>query len=201
MTLELGVLISGRGSNLAAILQAIDCGTLDARVRLVLSSRVDAPGLEKARLARVPSVTVDPRAHSDRMSFEQAMVDELRRAGCEWVVLAGFLRILGREFLEAFPSRILNIHPSLLPAFPGLDAQGQALASGVTETGCTVHVVDERIDHGPILGQRAVPIRPDDTRDALADRILACEHALLVETLASIARGELVVPGRVSERP
>ncbi len=186
MTLELGVLISGRGSNLQAVLDAIADGSLDARVRLVISNRPDAGGLLRAAAAGVATRLVDHKTFADRPSFERTLVAELKRAGCEWVLLAGFMRVLTREFLDAFPNQVINIHPSLLPAFPGMDAQSQALLSGDRLTGCTVHLVDEGVDHGPILAQAEVPVMPGDTRDTLAMRILEKEHTLLVATLRSL---------------
>lgn len=203
MTLALGVLLSGRGSNFQAILDAIARGELDAKVRLVVSNRGDAEGLERARAAGVTARFVDHRTFSDRGSFEREVVRQLRDAGVEWVVLAGFMRIVTSELLGAFPDRVVNIHPSLLPAFPGVDAQAQAIAYGVTVTGCTVHLVDEGVDHGPVLAQAALPIAPDDTRDTLATRLLEREHALLVATLCRIAAGDLSIepPPEAGARP
>lgn len=193
MTLQLGVLISGRGSNLQAILDAIAAGTLDARVRLVVANRPDAAGLTRAKAAGLTTAVVEHKAFGDRTTFEHALVAVLTRASCDWIVLAGFMRILTREFLSAFPERVVNIHPSLLPAFPGLDAQAQALAYGVHVTGCTVHLVDEGVDHGPILAQTTLEVEPADTRDILAGRLLEKEHALLIATLAAIASDRLSI--------
>ncbi|MBM4358446.1 MAG: phosphoribosylglycinamide formyltransferase [Deltaproteobacteria bacterium] len=203
MTLALGVLISGRGSNLMAILDAVASGTLDARVHLVASNRADAGGLEHARAAGVTTAFVDHRAFPDRASFERELVARLRDAGAEWLVLAGFMRVVTAELLDAFPGRVLNIHPSILPAFPGLDAQAQALAYGVTVTGCTVHLVDEGVDHGPILAQAALALEPSESRDDLAARLLPLEHALLIATLQRIAAGDLTVepPASAGGRP
>ncbi|MBI4955552.1 MAG: phosphoribosylglycinamide formyltransferase [Myxococcales bacterium] len=191
--LELGVLISGRGSNLQAILDAIARGALDARVRLVLSNRADAAGLERAREAGVPTAVVDHRAFAERSDFDAALVTALGAAGVEWVVLAGFMRVLTPTFLRAFPERVINIHPALCPAFPGVDAQAQALAYGVRVTGCTVHLVDEGVDTGPILGQAVVPILDGDDRPRLAARLLAEEHALLVAALGWLAAGRVQI--------
>ena len=185
--MDLGVLISGRGSNLQAIIDAIAEGRLGAQLRLVLSNRADAAGLERANAAGIATTVVDHRSYADRPSFDAAMVQALTGAGANWVVLAGFMRIVTPVFLDAFPNRVINIHPSLLPAFPGVDAQAQALAYGVRVSGCTVHLVHEGVDAGPILAQAAVPVLPNDTRDALAARILEQEHRLLVETLQGIA--------------
>ncbi len=193
MTLDLGVLISGRGSNLQAVLDAIAARRLDARVRVVVSNRPGAQGFERAAAAGVPTRVVDHKSYADRAAFERALIAELRAAGVEWVVLAGFMRILTAELLGAFPARVVNIHPSLLPAFPGVDAQAQALAYGVRVTGCTVHLVDEGVDCGPILAQATLPVRADDTRETLAERLLDREHQLLVGALQWIAEGRVTV--------
>ncbi len=193
MSLDLGVLISGRGSNLGAILDAIGDGRLDARVRLVVSNRADAGGLDRAARAGVPTRVLSHRDHADRPSYDAALVAALREAGAHFVALAGFMRLLGPTFLDAFPHRVLNIHPSLLPAFPGVDAQAQALAYGSRVTGCTVHLVDAGTDTGPIVAQAAVPILPGDDHDALAARVLAREHDLLVRALEWFAEGRVEV--------
>ena len=202
-TLELGVLISGRGSNLQAILDATSRGKLDARVRVVISNCPAAAGLERARSAGVPTTVVEHRAFPGREPFEHALVDALRQHGCEWVVLAGFMRVLTPTFLDAFPWRVINIHPALCPAFPGVDAQGQALAYGSRVTGCTVHLVDRGIDTGPILAQAVVPVLPEDTRESLAARLLGREHELLVTVLGWVAEGRVNVECRPSphDRP
>jgi len=195
-SLDLGVLVSGSGTNLQAILDAVQAGRLDARVRVVVSNRAEAQGLARAAAADVPTRVVSHRDYPDRPSFDRALVGVLRDAGVRWVVLAGFMRIVTAELLDAFPQRVINIHPSLLPAFPGVDAQAQALAYGVRVTGCTVHLVDAGTDTGPIVGQRAVPVLDGDDRAALAARILEQEHALLVEVLQGVAAGRLrVEPG------
>ncbi|WP_437278254.1 phosphoribosylglycinamide formyltransferase [Sorangium sp. So ce375] len=191
--LDLGVLVSGRGSNLQAILDAIAAGRLDARVRLVLSNLPGVEGLARAERAGVPTRVIPHRDFADRDSFDAAVVAALREAGATWVVLAGFMRLLTTTFLDAFPHRVVNIHPSLLPSFPGVDAQRQALEHGVRVTGCTVHLVDAGTDTGPILAQAAVPVLDGDDRDALAARILVQEHALLVRALSWIAEGRLQI--------
>lgn len=193
MTLDLGVLISGRGSNLQAILDAVAAGSLDARVKVVLSNRADAAGLERAAQAGVPTRVLSHKDFAGRESFDAALVSALRDAGASWVVLAGFMRIVTSVLLDAFPSRVLNIHPSLLPAFPGVSAQAQALAHGARITGCTVHLVDTGTDTGPILAQAAVPIRDDDTEETLSARLLRREHELLLHCLRAIADGRLSV--------
>ncbi len=193
--LDLGVLVSGRGSNLQAILDAIASGRLDARVRLVISNKAGVEGLARAERAGVPTRVIAHREFADRAAFDRALAGALRDAGVEWVVLAGFMRLLTAAALDAFPHRVINIHPSLLPAFPGVDAQAQALAYGARITGCTVHFVDAGTDTGPIVAQAAVPVLAGDTRDALAERILAREHELLVRVLSWIAEGRVeVVP-------
>ncbi|HZO11951.1 MAG TPA: phosphoribosylglycinamide formyltransferase [Polyangiaceae bacterium] len=191
--LALGVLISGRGSNLQAVIDAIASGELDAEIRVVLSNRADAAGLERAEKAGIPTAVVDHKGYRDRQSFDAALIERLQASGVEWVLLAGFMRIVTPLFLQAFPNRVVNIHPSLLPAFPGVDAQAQALAHGVRITGCTVHLVNEGVDAGPILAQAAVAVALDDTPDSLAARILVEEHRLLVETLQAIAENRLIV--------
>ncbi|MEB2312509.1 MAG: phosphoribosylglycinamide formyltransferase [Sorangiineae bacterium] len=196
MTLELGILISGRGSNLQAILDAVERGALDARVRVVISNRADAPGLTRAAQARIPTATIAHRDYSSREAFDAALVEALRGAGAELIVLAGFMRVLTPVMIGAYHDRIINIHPSLLPAFPGAHAHRDALAYGVKVSGCTVHFVDEGTDTGPIIRQRAVPVLDDDDEERLAARVLAVEHALLVEALAAMAEGRVSVePG------
>lgn len=191
--LDLGVLISGRGSNLQAILDAIAEGRLNARVRLVIANRDDAGGLERAQRASVPTRVIPHRAYPDRASFDSALVAALREASASWIVLAGFMRLLTPAFLDAFPRRVINVHPSLLPAFPGVDAQAQALAYGVKITGCSVHLVDAGMDSGPVIAQTAVPVLDNDSRDSLAARILEEEHATLVRVLDWIADGRLEI--------
>lgn len=206
--LELGVLISGRGSNLRRILEAIDAGALDARVRLVIASKPRAAGLEVAASHGVPATTVSPRAFATREQFDEALAGAMVEAGAEWIVLAGFMRVLGPAFLRHYPWRVVNIHPSLLPAFPGVEAAAQALAHGVRVTGCTVHLVDEGVDSGPILAQAVVPVLADDTAESLSQRILVREHQLLPAVLQWVAeervllvptgaRPRVVVQGRV----
>ena len=191
--MNLGVLISGRGSNLAAILAAIADGTLPARVALVVSNKPDAPGLARAAAAGVPTRVVPHGAYPDRAAFDAALVAALREAAVSVVVLAGFMRLLTPVLLDAFPDRVVNIHPALLPSFPGVDAQAQALAYGARISGCTVHFVDAGTDTGPIIAQAAVPVLEGDDRDALAARILPREHELLVRALGWIAAGKVTV--------
>jgi phosphoribosylglycinamide formyltransferase 1 len=204
MSLDLGVLISGRGSNLQAILDAIGTGKLDARVRLVISNRPAVQGLARAEAAGVPTCVVNHKEYGSRQAFDAAMVDALRHHGVCWIVLAGFMRIVTPVLLDAFPQRVINIHPSLLPAFPGVNAQAAALAHGVRIAGCTVHLVDTGTDTGPMLAQAAVPVIDGDTEESLSERILEREHQLLVHVLSAIAQDKLVVEshdqGRVRVR-
>lgn len=200
--LDLGVLVSGRGSNLQAILDAIAAGRLDARVRLVISNRPDAAALDRAARAGVPTRCLPHRDYPSREAFDAELVAVLREHAVEWVVLAGFMRVLTSTFVRAFPHRIVNVHPALLPAFPGTHAQRQALDYGVKVSGCTVHFIDDGVDTGPIIAQRVVPVQDDDDEDTLAARILTEEHALLVEVLADVAAGKVrVVPGATDRRP
>jgi phosphoribosylglycinamide formyltransferase 1 len=192
MPLALGVLVSGNGTNLQAILNAIAAGSLAARVACVISNRPEAKALDRARAAGVPALAIPHKNFASREEFDRAVVRALREHGVEWIALAGFMRLLTRELLGAFPGRIINIHPSLLPAFPGLDAQRQALEHGVKVTGCTVHFVDGGLDSGPIIAQRAVPVLPGDDLALLSERIHVAEHQLYVEVLREIASGSVV---------
>ncbi len=189
--LPIGVLVSGRGSNLQAILDAVAAAVLPVEVRLVISNRSDAPALGRAAAAGVPTRVISHRDFATREDFDAALVAALQEVGVEWVVLAGFMRVLTPTFLGAFPRRVINIHPALLPSFPGTDAQAQALAYGVKVTGCTVHIVDQGVDTGPIIAQRAVPVLEDDDEASLSARILVEEHRLLVETLRDVAAGRV----------
>jgi phosphoribosylglycinamide formyltransferase-1 len=196
VTRRLGVLISGRGSNLQTILAAIRRGDLDATVAVVISNRADAPGLAHARVSGIPTEVLDHRAFRARTDYDAALVECLRRSDVGLVCLAGFMRLLGPVFVHAFPHAILNVHPSLLPAFPGVDAQRQALAHGVKVAGCTVHFVTEELDAGPIVAQAAVPVLPDDTPDTLAGRILVEEHRLYPRAIALVLAGGWRIDGR-----
>lgn len=192
----IGVLISGRGSNLAALLEAARRPDYPARVAVVVSNEPDAAGLERARKAGVPAVVVDHREYRGRDAHERAIVERLRAHGVEWVCLAGYMRVLRREILSAFRGRVLNIHPALLPAFPGTHAHRQALEYGVRVSGATVHLVDEGVDTGPIILQEAVPVQPQDSEATLAERILAVEHRLYPEAVALAVSGRVRVEGR-----
>ncbi len=195
-TLSLGVLASGRGSNLQAILDAIAQGRLSATVVLVAGDRDDVQALERARAAGIPCVVVSPKHFPTRDAYDAEIARRLREAGAEVVVLAGYMRIVTNRLLHAFPQRVINIHPSLLPAFPGLHAQRQALAHGVKVSGCTAHFVDEAVDSGAIILQAAVPVLEDDTETSLAERILAEEHRILPQALQLYAEGRLSIQGR-----
>lgn len=188
MSLELGVLVSGNGSNLQAIIDAVQAGTLHANLRLVLSNRPGVRALERAEEANVPTLVLNHRDYDSREAFDAQVVRTLQDAGVQWVVLAGFMRVLTPVFLNAFEHRVLNIHPSLLPAFPGVDAQRQAFEYGVKWTGCTVHFVDQGVDSGPIITQAVVPVKSDDDLDTLRVRILEQEHRILVEALSLLAQ-------------
>ena len=193
MTLALGVLASGSGTNLQAILDAIVSGTLDARVAVVVSNVRDAEALARGRAAGVDSVLIEHTAFRDRRAFDTQVVEILRAHGAEVVVLAGFMRLVTDVLLDAYPMRIVNVHPSLLPSFPGLHAQRQALEYGVRIAGCTVHFVDSGTDTGPIIAQSTVEVFDDDDEERLRLRILAEEHALLPRALQWIAAGRLSV--------
>lgn len=195
-TLVLGVLASGRGSNFQAILDAIAAGRLDAKVAIVVSDREDSLALERARAAGLRTQFVNPKTFPTREAHDASIAGFLRGAGVEVVVLAGYMRILTRELLSAFPDRVINVHPSLLPAFPGMHAQRQAVDYGVKLAGCTVHFVTENVDDGAIILQAAVPVQDDDTEASLADRILAEEHRLLPAALQLYAEGRLSVAKR-----
>jgi phosphoribosylglycinamide formyltransferase-1 len=194
--MTLGVLVSGSGTNLQAILDAVAKGQLSAKIGVVLSNVATAKGLERARSAGVPTVVLDHKKYPSREAFDAAVVEALRAHGVTCVVLAGFMRIVTPVLLDAFPNRVVNIHPALLPAFPGTHAQRQALAYGVCVTGCTVHFVDSGTDTGPIIAQAAVKVLDGDTEETLRDRILEKEHVLLPMALQWIALGLVeVVPG------
>jgi phosphoribosylglycinamide formyltransferase-1 len=201
-TFRVGVLGSGEGSNFVAIADACAAGNLPAEVALVLSDVPDAGILERARERGIPARYIAPGKFRTRLDEENegTYIRALQAAGVELVALAGFMRVLKGEFLRAFPGRIVNIHPSLLPAFPGLAAWQQALDHGVKVTGCTVHYVDAGVDSGPIIGQQAVPVLDDDTPESLHRRIQAAEHELYPKCVAAIAAGELEVRGRRAVR-
>jgi phosphoribosylglycinamide formyltransferase-1 len=192
---RLGILLSGRGSNFEAIADRIADSRLDAEIAVVISNRPEARGLEVARRRGLNSVCL-PSKGLDREVYDREVVAELRKNRVELVCLAGFMRLLSAYFIREFPERILNIHPSLLPAFPGLDAQYQALHHGVKITGCTVHFVDEGLDAGPIILQAAVPVLDDDTVESLSARILKEEHRIYSEAIAIVLRNAFRIENR-----
>lgn len=192
---RLGVLISGRGSNLEAIADNVAAGTIPAEIAVVISNRAEARGLEAARRRGLNAVVI-PSKGLDREVYDRMLLEELRKRNVDLVCLAGFMRLLSATFIRAFPNRILNIHPSLLPAFPGLDAQHQALEHGVKISGCTVHFVDEYLDAGPIILQAAVPVLDDDTVETLSGRILAEEHRIYSEAIRIVLAGRYATDGR-----
>jgi phosphoribosylglycinamide formyltransferase 1 len=199
--ITLGVLVSGSGTNLQAILDAVRERKLDARVGVVVSNVAEATALDRARSAGAPTAVVDHKRFVDRGAFDEAVAAQLRERGVELVVLAGFMRLLTPVLLDAFPMRIINVHPALLPAFPGVHGARQALAYGVRVTGCTVHFVDRGTDTGPIIAQATVPVREDDDEAALAARILEKEHELLPRVLQWIAEGRVSVEATPGARP
>jgi phosphoribosylglycinamide formyltransferase 1 len=197
---RLGVLISGRGSNLQAMLDAVRDGRLEADVAVVVSNRAGAEGLGRAAAAGVETLVLDHRASASRSAYDRVLVEALRERNVDLVCLAGFMRLLGPAFVDAFPNAVLNVHPSLLPAFPGLDAQRQALEHGVKVSGATVHVVTADLDAGPIVRQAAVPVHEDDTVESLSARILVEEHRIYLEAIRIVLAGRWRVVGRRFER-
>lgn len=193
--MRLGILISGRGSNFEAIANSIAQRKLDAEIGIVISNRPNAPGLEIARQRGIPQRVI-ASAGLEREAYDKLLIQELKTHEVELVCLAGFMRLLSANFVRAFPDRVLNIHPSLLPAFAGLDAQRQALEYGVRITGCTVHFVDEFLDSGPIIVQAAVPVLDHDTVDSLSARILTQEHLIYPKAIRYIVDGRLTLDGR-----
>jgi phosphoribosylglycinamide formyltransferase-1 len=196
MTARVGVLLSGRGSNFLALHRAMARGEVPAEIALVVSNRAEAPGLAAARELGLEAVCLLHRGEPSREAHDAKVSAALRAAGVEWVCLAGYMRLLSSHLIRAFPDRILNIHPSLLPAFPGLDAQRQALEFGARITGCTVHLVDEELDHGPVVVQRAVAVEDGDSVDTLSARILEQEHRAYPEALRRLLTADWRLEGR-----
>jgi phosphoribosylglycinamide formyltransferase-1 len=192
---RLGILLSGRGSNFEAIADRIASGQLKAEIAVVISNVEEAPGFERAK-ARGIETAFMPSRHKTREDFDSEVINVLKKHDVSVVVLAGFMRILSRAFLDAFPYRILNIHPSLLPAFPGLDVQKQAIEHGAKFSGCTVHFVDDTLDGGPIIRQAVVPVLDDDTSESLAARILKEEHRIYSEAIDLVLSGRCEIQGR-----
>lgn len=189
MNRTLGVLISGRGSNLKAIIDAIERKTLDASIAIVISNRADAPGLDHARKAGIETLVLSHKSFATREDYDRALVGELRKRNIGLVCLAGFMRLFSPVFVDAYPNRILNIHPSLLPKYPGLHPQQQALDDGATVSGATVHFVNKDLDAGPVVLQQSVPVVPGDTAETLAARILAVEHQLYPRAIKHVLDG------------
>lgn len=194
--LRLAVLASGRGSNFVALCEAIKRGDLDAEIKILISNKREAPALKKAAAYHIEAVHIDPGEYPDLKAYEEAIVRKLTLWNIDIVVLAGYMRLVGQVLLEAYPYRIINIHPALLPAFPGLHAQRQALEYGVKYSGCTVHIVDQGTDTGPILMQAVVPVYQDDSEDSLSNRILAEEHRIYWQALQLFAQGRIHLEGR-----
>lgn len=197
---KIAVLVSGNGSNLQALIDACDAGSLNAEIVLVISNKSNAYALERAERARIPNLCIPHRQYPTRTEFDAAVVAELKKHHVQWVVFAGFMRLVTPILLDAYPERILNIHPSLLPAFPGTDAIQQALDYGVKLTGCTVHLVSAEMDSGPIVGQRAVVVESEDTLATLSARVHAAEHELLVVSVQAAVTGKLSVASRGERR-
>jgi len=196
MTLPIAVLVSGTGSNLQAVIDRIEEGVLPARITAVVSNKPDAYGLTRAARHGLPAMVLPHAAFPDRDAYDAALLAAVRDSGAEAVILAGFMRLLGAAFVTAYQGRILNIHPALLPSFPGLRVQAAAVDYGVTLAGATVHFVDEKMDHGPIVIQAAVPARPDDDAQSLAERIMTLEHRIYPQAVAWLAAGRLAITGR-----
>ena len=196
MALDLAVLISGGGSNLQAIIDKIEAGALTARLKTVISNRAEAPGLQRAARHNIPHLLLDHRNFPSREAYDLELARLIKEAGADTVALAGFMRILSPAFIQAFPGRILNIHPALLPSFAGIRGQQDAVDYGVKLSGCTVHFADEIMDHGPIIIQAAVPAMPGESRDELAGRILALEHRCYPQALQWLSENRLRISGR-----
>ncbi len=195
--LNLGVLASGRGSNFQAIIDEIEKGRLNAKIKVLIVDNPSAYAIERAKKHSIEYIYINPKEFDSKHSFFTKIADELKQRDVGLVILAGFMRIIGKPLIEAFPNKIINIHPALLPAFPGLHGQRQAIQYGVKISGCTVHFVDEGVDTGPIIIQAAVPVHPDDTEDTLSERILKIEHKILPEAIRLYADGRLKVEGRI----
>ncbi len=192
----LGVLVSGRGSNLQAIIDAIEQNRISAKIGVVISDNPEAAALQRVQKYNIPTVCIERKKFADKQAFEQAIICELQRYNAELIVLAGFMRILSSYFIHSFAGKIMNIHPALLPAFPGLNAQQQAIEYGAKLSGCTVHFVDEGMDTGPIILQQAVPVYSEDTVDTLAQRILRQEHIIYPQAIQLYIEGRLHIKGR-----
>lgn len=193
---KIGVLASGRGSNFQAIIDSIEAGKLKAVIKILIVDKADAYAIERAKKHSIEFMYIDPSKFSTKDDFFSEIANNLKKRDVELVLLAGFMRIVRKPLLEAFPNRIMNIHPALLPSFPGLHGQKDAVDYGVRISGCTVHFVDEGVDTGPIIIQAAVPVSPDDTEEALSKRILALEHKIYPEAVRLYSEGRLKIEGR-----
>jgi len=193
---KIGILVSGRGTNLQAIIDAIDNGELSARIAVVLSNKKEAPALERAQQKGIQTATLDPKQFADKKAYDLALARELEDHGVDLVCLAGYMRILSPEFIRKFDGKIINIHPSLLPAFPGLNVQQKAIDHGVKFSGCTVHFVNEEVDGGPIILQAVVPVHESDDAETLADRILIQEHLIYPRAIQLIVENRLHIENR-----
>lgn len=193
---KLGVLVSGRGTNLQAIIDSVERGTITGEIAVIISDNADAFALERGRKHGIESVFLDPKKYPDKELYDQALIDLLKSRQVDLVCLAGFMRILGKEFIRAFRGKIMNIHPSLLPAFPGLNVQQKAIDQGVKFSGCTVHFVDEEVDAGPIISQAIVPVHETDDAEKLSQRILEQEHLIFPEAIQSFIENRLIISGR-----
>ncbi len=194
--LRIGVLASGRGSNFQAIIDEIEAGSLPAKIEILIVDNPEAYAIKRAEKHKIPYLYINPEDFPTKEAFYEKIRDELILREVELVVLAGFMRIVKKPLLDAFPMRIINIHPALLPSFPGLHAQKQAVDYGVKISGCTVHFVDEGVDSGPVIIQAALPVHPDDSEDTLSERILKLEHKILPEAIRLFAQGKLRIEGR-----
>lgn len=198
MTTNIGVLVSGSGSNLQSIIDHVESGYLkDVKLSVVISDKRDAYALERAKIHEIDAVFIDPRSHGSKMEFEKKIIETLQLYNVDLVLLAGYMRILGSEVIQTYRDRIMNIHPALLPSFKGLHGPRQALEYGVKVAGCTVHFVDEGMDSGPIIIQSSVPVKDDDTENTLASRILEQEHRIFPEAIKLFTEGKLKVDGRI----
>jgi len=193
---RIGVLISGSGSNLQAIIDAVEKAEINGKIVLVISNDSEAYGLVRAANHQIPTAVISPADYLSREEYDRALVNILKDAKVELVCLAGFMRVITPTFIDEFPERIINIHPALLPAFPGTHGQGQTFAYGTRVAGCTVHFVDAQVDHGPIIIQAVVPVLPDDDEDSLSARILRCEHKVYPEAVRLFCAGRLSIEGR-----
>lgn len=194
--MKIGILISGRGSNMAAIIEAVQSGQIpESEASIVISDKASAQGLEKAQARNIETLVIS-RNRRSREEHDAEIIAELKKRDVELICLAGYMRLLSKDFVQAFPNKIINIHPSLLPSFPGLDAQQQAIDYGVKISGCTVHFVDEDLDHGAIILQQAVAVADDETAESLSAKILEQEHRLYIEAIGIIAAGKIQLTGR-----